>query len=139
MNFRQRAAWLCLMIYLGTSVALVYYVLDIADQYSVLSLEHSKLHLSGEVQSGRFWHHIIDIPFPILIVICLIVYFQIFAALFYCTLSHATSNVNKCLIPILGWMYLFQRLQSIFKTEENRKTNVDNSNSNHYTQVLNIS
>ncbi|KAK3851573.1 hypothetical protein Pcinc_041790 [Petrolisthes cinctipes] len=48
MNFRQRIAWICLVFYLATSIAMVYYFLDIADQYAVFSLEHSKLHQGQE-------------------------------------------------------------------------------------------
>ncbi|KAK7013164.1 hypothetical protein SK128_025424, partial [Halocaridina rubra] len=89
----------------------------IADQYALFSLEHSKLHKSSdaEVSSWKFWYHIGDIPFSVLVLLLAIPYFQVFAALFYCTLPTTNRNVNKCLIPILGWIFLFQKAHSIFK------------------------
>lgn len=117
MNFRQRMAWLCLAFYLATSFAVVYYFLDIADQYALFSLEHSKLHKSGDsdIPLWKFWHHIGDIPFPVLMILLAVPYFQVFAALFYCTLPTANKNVNKCLVPVIGWIYMFQKLLTVFK------------------------
>lgn len=116
-------AWLCLAFYLASSVAVVYYFLDIADQYALFSLEHSKLHHSTDsnVPSWQFWQHIGDIPFSILVILLAVPYFQIFATLFYCTLPTANKNVNKCLIPVIGWIYLFQKVFSVFKSHESIK------------------
>lgn len=129
MNFRQRMAWLCLAFYLGSSCAIVYYFLDIADQFNLFSVEHSKLHSSSDekIPMWQFWHHIGDIPFLVLILLLAIPYFQVFAALFYCTLPSADRNVNKCLIPILGWIFLFQKALSIFKDAENGNLNSRNN------------
>lgn len=120
MNFRQRIAWLCLVFYLGSSFAIVYYFLDIADQFAVFSVEHSKLHESSneKIPVWQFWHHIGDIPFSILVLLLAIPYFQVFAALFYCTLPTTNKHVNKCLVPVLGWIFLFQKVYSVFKDTE---------------------
>lgn len=131
MNFRQRMAWLCLTFYLATSVALAYYFLDIADQYGQFSLEHSKLHDSSgsNIPYWQFWRHIGDIPFAVLIILLAIPYLQIFAALFYCTLPTANKNVNKCLIPVIGWIYLFQKAFSVIQSHEDMK--LENRQDNH--------
>lgn len=132
MNFRQRMAWLCLAFYLASSVAVVYYFLDIADQYALFSLEHSKLHDSSDsdVPFWQFWHHIGDIPFPVLVILLAVPYFQIFAALFYCTLPTANKNVNKCLIPVIGCIYLFQKFFSVFRNHEDTK--IDSRHDHHH-------
>lgn len=132
MNFRQRMAWLCLAFYLASSVAVVYYFLDIADQYAVFSLEHSKLHDSSDsdVPFWQFWQHIGDIPFPVLVLLLAIPYFQIFAALFYCTLPTVNKNVNKCLIPVIGCIYLFQKVFSVFRSHED--TELDSRLGHHH-------
>lgn len=121
MNFRQRMAWLCLAIYLASSFAAAYYFLDIADQFAQFSVEHSKVHLEAEINTPawKFWHHIGDIPFHILVLILAVPYLQVFAALFYCTLPTVDKNVNKCLIPVIGWIYMFQKVFSLFRGHEN--------------------
>uniref|UniRef100_A0A0P4W5L4 Lysosomal enzyme trafficking factor n=1 Tax=Scylla olivacea TaxID=85551 RepID=A0A0P4W5L4_SCYOL len=129
MNFRQRIAWLCLALYLASSFAAVYYFLDIADQFAEFSMEHSKLHQasdSSDVSMWRFWHHIGDVPFHILVLIFAIPYLQVFAALFYCTLPTIDKNVNKCLIPVIGWMYMFQKFFSLFKNHRDLDMKRDN-------------
>lgn len=129
MNFRQRIAWLCLAFYLASSFAAAYYFLDIADQFGQFSVEHSKLHQtadSSDIPAWRFWQHIGDVPFHILVLILAIPYLQVFAALFYCTLPTIDKNVNKCLIPVIGWMYMFQKVVSLFKSHGNLDMKKDN-------------
>ena len=129
MNFRQRIAWLCLALYLVFSFAAVYYFLEIADQFAEFSVEHSKLHDATDSNNAslwRFWQHIGDVPFHILVLILAIPYLQVFAALFYCTLPTIDKNINKCLIPIIGWMYMFQKVISLFRSHGNMDMRKDN-------------
>ncbi|KAG0727441.1 Transmembrane protein 251 [Chionoecetes opilio] len=121
MNFRQRVAWLCLALYLASSFAAVYYFLDIADQFAQFSVEHSKLHQTAgasDVTAWEFWRHIWDVPFHLLALVVAVPYLQVFAALFYCTLPIVDQNVNKCLIPVIGWMYMFQKMISLFRSHD---------------------
>lgn len=137
MKIRQRFAWILLALYLASTCALVYYLLDIADQFAMFSLEHSRLHEGSQDQSSsplRFWHHIGDIPFPLLMLIVAIPYFQIFATLFYWTLPNANGNVNKCLVPILGWIYLFQKVNSTLKVTDDER--YDEKSSGHHIVSL---
>lgn len=152
MNLRQRVAWLLLSVFLGSTFAFMYYLLDMADQYMLFSVQHSKLHqdegndnvpqlivqdsvlhlnprdiqhpqsdrlkLSDQTYtkgSSSFWHHIVDIPVPVLIIILLIAYFQIFASIFYFTLPHIPSfrDVNIWTIPFLGWFYIAHRMRTL--------------------------
>lgn len=121
-------AWLCLALYLASSCAAAYYFLDIADQFAEFSVEHSKVHDAADtnVPAWKFWHHIGDIPFHILMLILAIPYLQVFAALFYCTLPTVDKNVNKCLIPVIGWMYMFQKVGSLFRSHDNLDARKEN-------------
>ncbi|CAL4148601.1 unnamed protein product, partial [Meganyctiphanes norvegica] len=136
MKVRQRFAWIFLALYLASTCALVYYLLDIADQFAMFSLEHSRLHGVQDQSSSplKIWHHIGDIPFPLLLLLVAIPYFQIFATLFYCTLPNANSNVNKCLVPILGWIYLFQKVNAIFRVTDDER--YEEKTSGHHIVTL---
>lgn len=159
MNLRQKLAWLLVMVYLGCSFVCFYYLLDLADQFSVLSVAHSKLHqvesrddswrfsLTGaralpllgpnlvkvrdphKIESfekkstiannsieHNFWHHIVDVPINLLVLLGMILYCQVFALLYFFTLPHIHSikNFNVFLIPFLGWYYIVLRCKSLF-------------------------
>lgn len=167
MNLRQKLAWLLMATFLGSTFAFLYYLLDLADQFTLLSLEHSKLHQqniaaplaavdhsSSDLVQNRghgspfllldpnkaqsfdaqqhnrqhaqeeamlenadsiFWHHIVDVPAPVLLVFAIILYCQVFAMLYYFTLPHISSmrDINVCIIPFLGWFYIIQRMRTL--------------------------
>ncbi|KAK4287709.1 hypothetical protein Pmani_039227 [Petrolisthes manimaculis] len=96
-------------------------------QQQDIQLQHQgqdiKLHHQGqEVQAmvpyWQFWRHIGDLPFHMFIVMLAVPYLHIFAALFYCTLPSVDRNAKKCLIPVIGWIYIYQKIISICKTQD---------------------
>ena len=94
MNFRQRIAWVMVAAYLLCSCGLVYYVFDINDHYNTFALEHVEQYHGAQgtsIANGwgilNFFHHLMDIPLPIWIVILVLPYLQVFCMLLACTKS----------------------------------------------------
>ena len=131
MNFRQRIAWLFLFIYLGLTLAILTYVFELSDQYTMLALEHTRLyHAEGQKERGSFWEHLADVPFPIWFLILTIPYLQIFFVIFLCTRAEPGIHVGKCLLPVVGWLHVLKE----WKPESGlgRKSSLSNGSTTCY-------
>ena len=115
MTFRQRLAWLLLFSYLCATLAVIYYIFEINEHFSIYAVEHAEsyhdpaqsldrtknagLHLSNgatnssegrhQVASSYFWffNHVADLPFVVLAVAILLIYLQGFCLLWMFTRS----------------------------------------------------
>ncbi|XP_052822089.1 lysosomal enzyme trafficking factor [Octopus bimaculoides] len=106
MKFRQRIAWVTIVVYLSITCALTYYVFEINEKYTKYAFDHSsKFHLDPklgrkvgiakntimETNSSetsvlhRMFSHLSDIPLLIWIILFMIPYFQVFFLLLACT------------------------------------------------------
>ena len=94
MKFRQRIAWLMVVMYLGGSFAFVYYIFEINEHYNNFAVDHvQKFHHTEDKdgQSGTvtekhsllhsMWCHVIDLPLSFWLLLFLFPYFQIFLML----------------------------------------------------------
>ncbi|GAB1600544.1 transmembrane protein 251-A-like [Argonauta hians] len=106
MKFRQRIAWIALVVYLSITCALTYYAFEINEKYTKYAINHStKFHLEQKLRRKigigknmimemnssetsvlhQMFSHLTDIPFVIWIVLFIIPYFQVFFLLLACT------------------------------------------------------
>jgi hypothetical protein len=84
MNFRQRIAWLAVIVFLSASFGFVYYIFEINDHFNAAALEHVRTFhgKDGAVEaSWRFGGHITDVPLAAWLLIFLLPYLQVFAML----------------------------------------------------------
>ena len=83
MKFRQRIAWLVIMVYLGGTFGFLYYIFEINEHFNRFALEHNNNyhHSDGDQKHslvGVFWHHLTYIPLQVWIIILILPYLQIF-------------------------------------------------------------
>lgn len=102
MKFRQRIAWVMLFGYLGVTLVTIYYLFELADQYNILSLEHTRLYHSREKQKidreESLLSHLPDIPYLVWILFGVILYIQIFFVLYTCTKPHPKHYFLSCFL-----------------------------------------
>lgn len=130
MKFRQRIAWLLVLVYLGGSFAFFYYMFEINEHYNHFALDHvQKYHSEAEShhksQSNgqvvyQLWSHIIDIPLPIWLLIFLLPYLQLFLMLLACTKAEPRLSLAY-IWPGL----LFKKFQELCKKQ--RKQHIPSS------------
>jgi hypothetical protein len=111
MNFRQRFAWLLLFIYLGGTLVVMYYILDLSDHYGSYTLEHTKIFHSvsekkKDLAAAIIWQHIADVPFAVWVILGCIPYLQFFWILLLCTKSQPRAHFRASIIPFIGWFYI---------------------------------
>jgi len=109
MNFRQRVAWLLLVIYLVSTAGIMYYMFEISTQLRIFALDHvDRIHTVAAsplrppvLSDGKLtvetnpsiitswvaflWSlfgHIVDIPLPVLAGLIFVVYVQVCNRLF---------------------------------------------------------
>lgn len=83
MKFRQRIAWLAVILYLTASFGFVYYIFEINDHFNSFALDHVRTYHEGDRAFVvlSLWHHAADIPLAIWLMIFLLPYLQIFGML----------------------------------------------------------
>ena len=83
MKFRQRIAWLAVILYLTASFGFVYYIFEINDHFNSFALDHVRTYHNGNRAFVvlSLWHHATDIPLAIWLIIFLLPYLQIFGML----------------------------------------------------------
>ena len=83
MKFRQRIAWLAVILYLTASFGFVYYIFEINDHFNSFALDHVRTYHDGNRAFVvlSLWHHATDIPLAIWLIIFLLPYLQIFGML----------------------------------------------------------
>ncbi|KAL8617599.1 hypothetical protein ACOMHN_033145 [Nucella lapillus] len=83
MKFRQRIAWLAVVVYLTTSFSFVYYIFEINDHFNSLALDHVRTYHYGDgmLTASSLWHHLTDIPLAGWLLIFLLPYLQVFGML----------------------------------------------------------
>lgn len=103
MRFRQRIAWLVTVLFLAATCALVYYIFEINEHFNRFAIDHiQKYHIEpGADHSHGFWHHIVDVPAVVLLIIFLMAYLQIFFMILACTKPeprHSFAYVWPCFL-----------------------------------------
>ncbi|XP_030628752.1 lysosomal enzyme trafficking factor [Chanos chanos] len=107
MNFRQRMGWIGVGLYLLASVAAVYYMFEINQTYSRLTLANVEK-VSGNTASttppSPSWtqslkNRLLLLPFWVWATIFLIPYLQVFLFLYSCTRADP-KTVGYCILPI---------------------------------------
>ena len=97
MIFRQRIAWIAVIILLLVTSAAVYYVFEISEQFNIYAIDHIQKYHRGRLEVKFFVSdkidvtssspssqslykviHILDIPIPILLLFLLVAYLQVF-------------------------------------------------------------
>lgn len=122
MKFRQRMAWLVVIVYLGGTFAFFYYMFEINEHYNQFAVDHvQKYHTSsndGKVESQNFisslWGHVTDIPLTIWLLIFLLPYLQLFMMILACTRAepkHSLAYLWPGLIH-LKYQQCFKRQKS---------------------------
>ena len=83
MKFRQRIAWLAVILYLTASFGFVYYIFEINDHFNSFALDHVRTYHNGNRAFVvlSLWYHATDIPLAIWLIIFLLPYLQIFGML----------------------------------------------------------
>ncbi|KAK7103898.1 hypothetical protein V1264_018703 [Littorina saxatilis] len=83
MKFRQRIAWLAVLVYLAASFGFVYYIFEINDHFNSYAVDHVRTyHGEGmDVFVFSMWHHAADIPLALWLLIFLLPYLQVFGML----------------------------------------------------------
>ncbi|CAH1791398.1 unnamed protein product [Owenia fusiformis] len=92
MQFRQRMAWLMVIIFLAGTCGIVYYIFDVSEQFNQFALDHVQKYHQGiqedesELSYFRsFMRHLTDIPLPLWMLLFSLPYLQVFCMLLACT------------------------------------------------------
>ena len=93
MNFRQRCAWLCLLLYMCSTITVLHYIFDISDQYNQMALDHTDTFHTDDMLIST-WHHLVDIPLYVWILIIMMPYLQIFLLLLAYTKSEPRLSLG---------------------------------------------
>ena len=136
MKFRQRVAWLVVVMYLGGTFAFVYYIFEINEHYNAFAVDHvQRFHTvkngKTEMESGNYsffhslWCHVIDLPLSVWMLILLLPYFQIFLMILACTRPEPKMHI-AFLWP--GLIYL--KYQQLFKKNKICVIPLDNAQTN---------
>lgn len=95
MNFRQRVAWLAVILFLTASFGFVYYIFEINEHFNSFALEHIQSfhgHAANDLVSS-FWQHVADVPLAVWLLVFLLPYLQIFAMLLAWTRAEPLRNM----------------------------------------------
>ncbi|XP_013405722.1 transmembrane protein 251-B-like [Lingula anatina] len=130
MKFRQRIAWLLLLLYLMVTLVAVYYIFEISEQFNSLALKHVQDYHDVDVDKSdklkdraglhkkesdsskghsSMWTHLTDVPMAVWIAACLIPYLQIFFVILTCTKSEPKLSVTL-LWPVYIYLGLRETL-----------------------------
>ncbi|XP_067939049.1 lysosomal enzyme trafficking factor-like [Watersipora subatra] len=92
MKFRQRMAYIGVVLYIAASTLAFYYVFEISNAFNVYALDHLHTYHTQDAHQGektnaiiRTVSHIVDIPKPVLVALVSLIYLQIFFMLIACT------------------------------------------------------
>lgn len=93
MKFRQRIAWITVIMYLGGTFAFFYYMFEINEHYNQFAVDHVQRYhstVTGQQHDSQnifsnFYGHVTDIPLPVWLLIFLLPYLQIFMMILACT------------------------------------------------------
>lgn len=77
MKFRQRMAWLLLVVFLSASFAFVYYLFEINDHFNHMALEHVQNQHGGNKKAGTFLEHATHLPLAVWLLIFMLPYLQV--------------------------------------------------------------
>ena len=123
MNFRQRIAWLLVVLYLLLTCALVHYIFEISDRFNQFALDHverfHKAAPAGDSENAEdktdhrglwyFWLHFTDVPLWTWLLIAVLPYLQVFFMLM--AFTKADPQLNTAFMwPI----YTFMKLKNWF-------------------------
>ena len=135
MKFRQRVAWLVVVMYLGGTFAFVYYIFEIHDHYNSFAVDHvQRFHTvkngENEMESGNsifhsLWCHLTDLPLSVWMLILLLPYLQFFLMILACTRPEPKMHI-AFLWP--GLLYL--KYQQLFKRNKISVIPLDNAQTN---------
>lgn len=148
MNFRQRVAWLLVLMFLAGSFGLLYYVFEVNDHYNTFALEHAQKYHSpeGDEQEVRhsvwdhlpryhspiehvqtheaehsFWGHVTDVPLSVWVVILLLPYLQMFFMILACTRAEPRLSLA---FQWPGTIYIkYRRFMGNCATHKNKSIN----------------
>ncbi|KAF6037841.1 TMEM251 [Bugula neritina] len=99
MKFRQRVAWLGVLLYIAATAFFFYYLFEISDTFNAYALDHiHHYHTKGSNSQSKdgdtkedhkvvlhTFSHVLDIPKPLIITVTTLLYLQIFFTLLACT------------------------------------------------------
>ena len=128
MNFRQRMSWIFLLIFLGISCLIAYYIFELSDQYDDLALVHVQTyHDTLRLNPHQLtWYmsitrRMVELPFWFWVFVIGLPYFQIFLVLIACTRSDPL-NATVMVVPLFLCMKI---INMGTKPEEPRYTVVE--------------
>ncbi|KAL4238127.1 hypothetical protein ACF0H5_002839 [Mactra antiquata] len=118
MKFRQRIAWLVVVVYLGGTFAFFYYMFEINEHYNQFAVDHVQKYHSSSTKSehhsqnfvSSLWGHLTDVPLTVWLLIFLLPYLQLFMMILACTRAEPKHSFAY-LWPGL----LFLKYQQVFK------------------------
>lgn len=114
MKFRQRLAWLGVILYLSASFGFVYYIFEISEHFNSYALEHvQNYHGDSAISlSSSFWQHVTDIPMAVWLLFFLLPYLQIFGMLLAGTRAEPWRSTAFLWPGIVfnKWQKLYKRL-----------------------------
>lgn len=133
MNFRQRVAWLAVILFLSASFGFVYYIFEINDHFSASALDHVQAFHDADISMFRelpVWHHVTDIPLAVWLLIFLLPYLQIFGMLLAWTRADPWRSAAFQWPGIIfhKWKKLFGRLTGHKRHQAINSTVVLNGN-----------
>ena len=114
MKFRQRIAWLAVLLYLAASFSFVYYIFEINEHFNSLALEHvHTYHYSSTFVVTSVWQHVTDIPLAVWLLIFLLPYLQVFGMLLAWTRAEPwrSTAFQWPGIVVNKWKKLYKRLK----------------------------
>ncbi|RUS76073.1 hypothetical protein EGW08_016147 [Elysia chlorotica] len=122
MKFRQRMAWLLLVLFLSFSCACAYYVFEINNHFNHMAIEHVRSEHGGDVKAGTFLEHATHLPLAVWLLIFLLPYLQVFGLLLACTRPEP-----KMSLAFLWPGNLFVRSQKLLRRYHPHDTRAINS------------
>lgn len=136
MKFRQRVAWLMIVIYLGGTFAFVYYIFEINEHYNEFAIDHIQRFHTDKNDKGEtvtenrsfllsLWSHFIDLPLSVWMLILLFPYFQIFLMILAFTRAEPKMHI-AFIWP--GLIYL--KYQELFKKKKTAVMPLDSAQVN---------
>ena len=151
MKFRQRIAWLMVVMYLGGSFAFVYYIFEINEHYNAFALDHvQRFHTvakNGQSETDTekhsilhsLWCHLMDLPLSFWLLLLLFPYLQIFLMILAFTRAEPKLHIAFLwpgLIYLKYQQFLGKNKQAIIPTNNAQtKVNVSNGHAVLHTWV----
>lgn len=127
MKFRQRIAWVVLFSYLTLSFVTIYYFFELADQYNILALDHTKLYHSSQSDGSdgmwTLWKHLPDVPYIVWMLTATSFYLQIFCLIYACTKPEPKKY-------LLSYIMKLCNVFGISRCTEKHKKHNEDSNGN---------